>query len=412
MDYAVAQTSLAHTYGNITCFITDYIKNLFPKNYFKTVHIATTIAHKQFSIFQNSNKEFLKKSKPMLIVRPRIEMDDSSVFLYDTYMTTNANNTYNDTSFTNLQPFMEDNTTGNYIKFLLNRLKISFDISIITETYMDALNQAHFLKNRLPINYYLFLPTSLESYIPRDLLELVGKSVGVPLYDANGSVSTFLNYINSHSRYPVSYKMKNSTGNDEFFRYYPCNVDTTFSGLSVDEGNKKGQIIESCAVQLSLTAEFNGAGLYYFFTRQNKIIDKFVMDIGTANKDKIVPIFTQNNLYISNYGVGWNVYSAPMYKVDSTDIDVMDISSLFNNSILYVLKYHTEHSIPLSMVIKAEVMKDNRKLTDAEYSIDYDKLTLTTKNCNLGSTYRLIIHVNTNYVNNLLNETYDLSRER
>ena len=129
MDYAVAQTSLAHTYGNITCFIADYIKNLFPKNYFKTVHIATTIAHKQFSIFQNSNKEFLKKSKPMLIVRPRIEMDDSSVFLYDTYMTTNTHNLYNDVSFTNLQPFVSDKDGGNYIKFLLNRLKLSFDIS-------------------------------------------------------------------------------------------------------------------------------------------------------------------------------------------------------------------------------------------------------------------------------------------
>ena len=412
MDYAVAQTSLAHTYGNITCFIADYIKNLFPKNYFKTVHIATTIAHKQFSIFQNSNKEFLKKSKPMLIVRPRIEMDDSSVFLYDTYMTTNTHNLYNDVSFTNLQPFVSDKDGGNYIKFLLNRLKLSFDVSIITETYMDALNQAHFLKNRLPINYYLFLPTSLESYIPRELLELVGDTIGIPLYDENGSVAPFLEYINSHSDYPVSYKMKNSTGNDEFFRYYPCNVDTSFTGLSVEEGNKKGQIVESCAVQLSLTAEFNAAGMYYFFTKKEKKLDSFIVSMATNNKDKIIPLFTQHDLYVPKYGVGWNVYCAPLYKVDTDTIDTMDISSLFNNSILYVLKYHNEHNIPLDMVIKAEVMKDNRKLTDEEFSVDFENLILTTRNCNMMSTYRFIVHINTSYINNLLNETYELSKER
>ena len=51
MGYCVAQTSLAHTYGNVTCFITQYLKNLFPENYFKTVHISSTIAYKQFSGF-------------------------------------------------------------------------------------------------------------------------------------------------------------------------------------------------------------------------------------------------------------------------------------------------------------------------------------------------------------------------
>ena len=410
MEFAVAQTSLAHTYGNVTCFIADYIKNLFPKNYFKTVHISTAIAHKQFSIFQNSNKEFLKKSKPMLIIRPRIEVDDSSVFLYDTYLTTNAHNIYMDTSFTNLQPFIEDKDNGVFVKFLLNRLKMQFDISIITETYMEALNQSHFLKNRLPINYTQMLPTSLESYVPRDLLKALGDIVNIPLYDENNSVAPFMEYVNSHSIFPVSYKMKNSTGNDEFFRYYPVNVDTGYSGLSVDEGNKKGHIVDSCAVQLSVTAEFNATGLYYIFTRNDVKFDEIKTSIATS--DRIIPVFTYDNLYISKYGTGWNIFCAPMYSVDNEDVDVTDISSLLNSSILYVIKYHITNNIPLELFIRTEVMKNSTQLNSDEFEVDFDKLTLTTKSCNTRAVYRFIIHVNTQYINGLLNEVYDLSKER
>lgn len=413
MEFCVAQTSLAHTYGNITCFIANYMKNLFPQGFFKTVHISTAIAYKQFSVFQNSNKEILKKGKPMLIIRPRIEVDDSSVFLYDTLMTTNWHNIYMETSFTNLQPFLSDKERGIYIKYLLNRLKMTFDITIITETQMDAINQAHFLKNRLPINYSLFLPTCLESYIPRDLLKVVSEDIGIPMYDENNSVRNFVEYLNSHSQYPVSYKMKNGTGNDEFFRYYPANVDVTFSGLSVDDVTKKGMVSDTCAVNITLTAEFNATGLYYFFTERHRRIDKFIMDMHATRDDKIIPIFTQDNLYVSKYGTGWNVYTAPMYAVDNDTRDILNIEQVLNNSIISTIKYHIEHGIPIELFCKIEVMKDNRYLIPlTEYDVNYNTLELITKNCNMNSTYRLIVHINTEYVNSLVSDIFDLTREK
>jgi hypothetical protein len=47
-------------------------------------------------------------------------------------------------------------------------------------------------------------------------------------------------------------------------------------------------------------------------------------------------------------------------------------------------------------------MKDNQMMTNiTDYQIDLDKFTLTTKNLNMDSTYRLIIYVNTLYINDL-----------
>jgi len=414
MNYAMASTSLAHTYGNITAFMTEFVKGLFPKNYFKTVHISSSIAYRQFNVFQNTNKEFIKKNKPMLIIRPRIDISDNDTFLNNTFLTTRIDDTVTDLDFSNLQPFIEDKEKGVFIRYLLNRLKMSFDITIITETQMEQINQAHFIKNRIRQDRPFFLSTSLESYVPKEFMQMLSKNINVPMYDENNNIKPFLDYVNGTSVYPITYKMKNSSGNDEFFRFYPANLDTILTGLSTDDGSKKGFVSDAFAVNFSLTTEFYTAGLYYYLTTNKKIIED--VEISILNDDtSIIPVFTVSNIYDVNLPHGWNMYTAPMYKVEVDKVpDTMNISSLFNQSLVKTIAYHLEKGIPLSTFIHTTVMKDNTILdpTKGEYKIDFEKMELITYNTNKVSTYRLIIHVNTLYINNLLVDILRLDEER
>ena len=66
--------------------------------------------------------------------------------------------------------------------------------------------------------------------------------------------------------------MKNASGNDEFFRFYPANIDTMFTGLSIDDGSKKGMIADAHKINFTVSAEFNSAGLYYYFSKKNDFI--------------------------------------------------------------------------------------------------------------------------------------------
>lgn len=408
MDYAMAYTSLAHTYGNLTSFVTEYIKQLFPKNYFKTIHVSSAIAYKQFNIFQNTNREFLKKHKPMLIIRPRIETNDTDNFLYGTYLTQRITDQYMDLDFSNLQPFIEDDEKQIYMKFLLNRLNISFDVTIITETQIEQINQYTFFKNRVRQDHNFMIQTALESYVPKELLGVLSKDVNIPMIDSNGSVKTFLDYLNSHSYYPVTYKLKNSTGKDEFFRYYPVNVDSLFTGLQIDDGSKKGFISDAFTINFTLTTEFNGAGLYYYFTTNSDVITEIDMSILHDDK-KIIPLFTISNLFNQQLPDGWNLYTSSMYVItDTTKPDVTDFSSLLNGSVSDVIKYHKEKGIPLETFIKVSVMKDNTLLDplNGDFSVDWDNFILTTNRLNLASTYRIMIHVNTLYVNELIKSVY------
>ena len=67
--YVSLLTSMSHTYGNIFAFIQNWIINLFPKDLFKTIHVNSKIAHRQI---RSTTHEYVKKTKPIIIFRPRI----------------------------------------------------------------------------------------------------------------------------------------------------------------------------------------------------------------------------------------------------------------------------------------------------------------------------------------------------
>ena len=47
-----------------------------------------------------------------------------------------------------------------------------------------------------------------------------------------GKTSAMINYMNSHSTCPVTYKIQGSTQTHEFYRYYPVSIDTLIQNIS------------------------------------------------------------------------------------------------------------------------------------------------------------------------------------
>lgn len=419
MEYAVGSTSLAHTFGNVTSFVTEYVKTLFPKDYFRTVHVSSTIAYRQLSSLTNLNKEFIKKSKPMLIIKPRLEFDDGDVFMSGTYITSRIlDNMLGDIDVGNLQIFINDDRHQDRcaIKFLLNRFRVSFDISVVVETQVEQFNTANFFRNMVRIDRPFMLNTALESHIPRPILEAISKNVEIPIYDDNKSVRPFLEYLNTHSAYPVTYKFKNSTGNDEFFRFYSANLDTIISNFSIDDGNKKGMVADAHSINFSISTEFFTSGLYYFFTYNKDILKEVNGELRTDDPlDKptsMIPLFTVSNLYNETLPNGWKMYTTNLYKIEDGD-NILDIKPVFSMSLLKLIEHHISNGIPIETFIDIKVMKDSRMLLREmdHYNINYTNMTLTTNVVNMYSTYRLMIYVNTLYINEMVSEVLELKKE-
>ena len=75
--YIAVMGSTSHTYGNVLAFIQNWVLSLFPEDMFKTIHVNSKIAHRQI---RSTTHEFIKKTKPMIIFRPRIAEHDEDRF--------------------------------------------------------------------------------------------------------------------------------------------------------------------------------------------------------------------------------------------------------------------------------------------------------------------------------------------
>ena len=98
-------TSMSHTYGNVLAWVQKYVLDLMPEDTFKTIHVNSKIAHRQL---RSTNHEFLKKTKPMIIFRPRIAGIDEDRFLKGTPLIERQYDLYNTYGGTNLQAFFND----------------------------------------------------------------------------------------------------------------------------------------------------------------------------------------------------------------------------------------------------------------------------------------------------------------
>jgi len=416
MEYAVGSPSLAHTLGNITAFITEYVKTLFPHNFFKTTHISSTISYRQMNEFRDKNMEFLKKTKPILVIRPRVDLMDQDVFMSGTYFTSRIlDSMLGDVDVNNLQEFINDPQNRFKVEYLMNRLKVYFDVTTIVETQMQQLNIANMFKNLVRQEHPFFLNTYLEGHVPKPIFTAISKVIGVPMYDEFGNTGPFLEALNMHTLYPVTYKLKNSSGNDEFFRYYPVNVDTAITGLNIDDGNKKGFVGDSYTMNFTISTEFYTSGLYYFFTHHKQVINQMTMDMRNNNDtSEIVPIFTISNFYRETLLNGWKLYSSNMYKVDSSKPDTLGMNQILSQTLVKFIQDHNRKGIPIETFLDIKITKDNIML-DRErghYTLDYKQGTITTNICNVYSTYRIFIYVNTLYINNLANEVLGLDTEK
>lgn len=424
MRYSMAAASLAHTYGNIATFANDFLLSLFPPKYFKTNYINSTIAYRDFATFNTNRKEFIKKQKPMIIMKPRIELDVlDELPINQTYLAQRIYDINNDDIETgNLQNFFYDKDNKRQIQFLLNSLRINFDVAIVVETHMEQINLAHYFKNRVRQNWEMVKVVGLESYISRDIMYLLAKDAGfedVFTTSEESRIGEFLSYVNNNSMYPVTLKYKNSSGRHEFFRYHHSHVNMAITGLSMDDPNNKNMVSDECIITFSLRCDFNTAGLYVYLSNNDVIFDKLLnegLQDDILGNDKLVPTITPQYYYTNRtMPNGWQVFTMPSFEIDTDEVPYpLDLSVLLNVSLTEAYNYHKKHGIPISTFLDAVVLKGSREMEVErnEFRVDWENLMLYVNNCDIAAEYRFVMLVNTVYLNDLLADIVKFREEK
>lgn len=410
--------SITHTYGNVACAVMNYIQGYFAEGFFKTPHISTKLSSKQLNVYQ-AKAEFWKNKKPMIIMRPRIDLDDSSKWFFGNTMMSRLTNSRTEASFDCTVPLIENKEFGTMIRFGWNRLTVTFDFVLIFETYNQQINVAHALKNRLVPNCPYPFRTPLESYIPNTIIYTMADHLGVD----RGDIREILFYLNTYGGCPITHKLKNSSGNDEFFMLYDTNIELITSEITVDDGEGTGMVQDTFTVSFTVTAEFNGVGTWYLFLK-NRNPEFLVAPTGSdITKDgTMIPIMSIPLKYDLKLTPGWEIYAAPCYLVSSPKDDETDLTNEISDPVANLIITALDSELELSSTfIRFECFMDTHQLTpgrDYDVIIERDKTSkigirakIITHLCRRKSTYRIFILVNNYAVNNIASEVTGFNKE-
>lgn len=412
MSVVLSNPSITHTFGNVACVAIDYIQSFFPSNFFTKTHISTKMAHRQLDAFR-AKTGFWKNKKPMLILRPRIEYDDSSKWFYGSTMTNRALVSSNHMEFADLVPLIHDMDHGVGLHFLWNRYKIIYDIVIVVDTFNKQINIMNDLKNRLNIEAPNYLKTNLEAYIPRTSIYSTADYLGIHHEDT----PTILEYMNTYSATPITYKLHNGKGHDEFFMMYPTSIETICSDLTAEDGETRGIISDTYTISLAMSMEFYGVSAWYTFLGDKKDhVMRAPYDDDMDKHDRIIPISSIPLGYNLDLDKGWKILSSPFYFAEAkTNLDVTDISSILDApSIKALINHHRRNNIPLDPFIRFRCFKNRQELPRGVkgFDIDLDKKCIYTYNPEGNISYRLFVLINSLAINNMATEITNFKEER
>lgn len=416
--FGCGTSSISNTYGNIAALIQEHVESKFPNNFFKYKHMSTTFG---FRFMKYRSKELedsiYKREKPLLLIRPIFEVPgNDDYFLQGTRITGIQEDNLFNISRGSLKPCLVDRDEGYELAYQMNRDRISFDVTVRVNTLLMQLDVYKNMQNMIPWNSPYFLDTSLESLIPRSIVSYIGKLKGMNIDKNETSVSVLLEYLQKMSRYPITYKIKNSSSTDEFFLYYNQRVLLTFSDLSLNEGNRKNMVEDDFEVTFRVSAEFNLPGLYALLGRDDKNFKRldFTLEVVSPNDNKeFIPIFTLNKLFEDEfqYKDGYRLFTTSIIKTDEEQInkdDTLDIKPLFTEDIIAIIKQYNFSTMMEDILFRVQLLKNNVKLEfHKDYDVDWNRMELTIHNSQPSETYRLIIYGNMVLINQKL---YDMQR--
>lgn len=400
--YSVGSTSSSHTYGNLIEAAKDDILSKFPRDYFKYIHISSNLAFRQIKKYtDNSLAEMKKREKPLIIIKPAFEVGDDSIPFRMTPLMTNIQASPYGMSRRSLIPFVKDHRKHYSLMYRLNRDRISFEVNIQSDTLVRQLDLYKAMENNIAWNGPTFQNRSLETAIPYEMVNYISKIVGYDLDKSNNNIPIMIQYLQNHSSFPITYKIRNATSNPDFFMYRKSvPVIVTYSDLSIDDGSKKGMTDDVYNINFKVTMEFNLPGAFVLIGDNSPDLKKVKFNANINNNDgtdTFIPIYTMEIPYEDETEVaaGFKLYTSTIIKTEKENLgkdDILDLNEVIETCYLDVAKKYATTNMDTSILFKVKLYKDKDLSTDV--SVDWSTGNLYIHKSDPYTTYRVMIYMN------------------
>lgn len=408
--YAMGSSSASTTYGNIMVFVKERILQLLPIINFKDINLSSEIAYvnTRRRLGRNSLREISKLETPNMTIIPRIQPPSGDMYLYDVPLTKNYNNIEYGVAKNTLFWILRNKDDGYFFTYKLNRDRISFDVEITVDTLIQQTDIWKYMLNWFTWERPYAVPTCLEAMIPRHMIKAMGKLSNIDIDNPNSNqIPVILQMLNRYSRYPITYKMRNGTGLDEFYMYYQTYVMLSFEELQTDEVNRKNFADNFYQIKFQCIADFNIPGLFAIIGEKEppKIIKEDLRVIEPNGCHELVPLFTVNNFY-NRYPTirnGFVYHTTARFKLEETRklSEKVPIQLLFDSWRLDIIHEYDNNKVPMCTLINLIILRDGKELEEGtDFIAHWNSMEIEVFNPDHESTYQLIIYVNNNLFTN------------
>ena len=413
MYLAMGNTDIAHTIGNITFIMTEIIKDWFEPNFFKYTHIGTRIAYREFMKQEMMiRRGILKKDKPILVVRPKPVMFDDDIFMARSNFTSPVFNTEFNMDRSNFQYIFRDNENDITLSYLMNRIRIQCQVSMLFDTEIQQINVYNEIRNRYISDRPYWKKTTSEVFIPKGIIDQIAILAKKDVHDPEtDSVRHFINYLMSNSRYYFTYKTKGGNQKEEFFLYYPMTMEMIFTDFDMSDTNKVGSVSDYAGINFTFTTEFNTVGMFQLSTERDDLKLQANTQITMENSAGTVirPIYTIDKIFNEVDEHGWKLFFTNIFFTDP-DVprekpDIIDLDYIFKDSdVKDIVKYHKSNGISNDILFNfiitknAQILNGKSDKGKLDYKVDFEEQKILIYNENSSATYRLLVYVNNLYV--------------
>lgn len=406
--YGVATSSVAEVYGNVSSYLIRYIEEHLDKNFFHYKSISTELSYRNLrrQLGANTQNEKSKRKKPYLIVNPLIKEMSNDMFLYDVPLTKNYDTLETGIDVRHLQTIFEDKENLFSLRYRINHIRLEFNITLTVSNVLQQMNLYNKLLNQFTWDQPIGYVVPLEAQIPKSMVEYIAaikqcditKDINIPY---------FIDYLNSHSRNPITRKIYTGSSLKEFYMYYKHTVLFTFSDMSMEAGNKKGAVDDSYSITFNVSTEFNIPALFALIGEKPEYTNlKVGLSVMEEDNDisNYMPLFTIDNLdcaYRDNSS-GYRFYTSLLIEMDKND-DGKDVSLPFllfkkeDMDILAKVKDMYMDNENIFTLIDLKLLKDGVPLEygkGKDFYVDWNSLNLYINNVDYIASYRIFMYVN------------------
>lgn len=407
--YTMASSSVSSLYGNVGCAIRELILSKFPYDYFNYTNVSTEVAFKNMrrQFGSNTSTEIAKRKRPYLVIQPQYQEPDPDGFLQNVPLTKNEMDVQYGVDGRYLFDVIRDYNGMYDLKFKLNRDRLEYEVTISVSTQMAQLDIYKAMMNQITWDRWTYYPAALESIIPKTMVRYMSKLCGMDIDKNPELIPQFIRHLNDNSVYPITYKIRNASATDEYFMYYTHRLMVLFQDINISDGSMKGMINDAFNITFKVIVEFNLPGLYVLSGNVEKMRG-FQVSIGSGdyrNDDsEYIPLFSVTNLFnrYPNKLDGLTLYAAYIFNTEAGKKleDTLDLSAVFSQEQAQAIKFQTDHGVIPETVARLIILKNGVEATD--WSVNWQTLTLKIKKPDDRASYRLILYVNMDSMNEIL----------